>query len=190
MKQKHLFIQLILQLILLTTSLALAESRFLEKNYLHVRQQGFVHVDCRNTGFGDSYNSFWCEGSFLSPTSAAHFVTTQRSDLHHVSMKIITAEGETTAQWRLNRFTGKTLFSIPLWGNSGILRLGTNRIQYSVENKANQSLETGAMETVVSDSPLRECRPILITSMDPSDCQFPGFACQQLSFPRSECRGR
>lgn len=176
-----------LVLILFTNSLATAASSFVEKNYLHIRQQGKVQVTCR-APYADEYASFWCEGSYLSPATSAHFTTSKRSDLHHVTLTIQNADGSHTKEWRLNSSNGKTWFSIPLWGANGILTEGPNKIHYSVEAKNSQVIETGDFETTVSQAPVRECRPLWLNSSNSMDCQAPGYACSQLNFPRTECQ--
>jgi hypothetical protein len=172
---------------LFVSALALASSTFTEANYSHIRQEGRVHIEC-DDGRNRDYNTFWCEGSYLSPSDAEHFVTTKRDDLHHVTLTTVNNRGSRTEDWRINSWTGKSIFSIPLWGGAGILALGTNNIHYSVETKTNEPLEQGDFEVEVDQPPTRECREIWVRSSNTIDCRSPGYACSELSYPRNECR--
>jgi hypothetical protein len=180
--------QLLLSFSILITSVfqAQANSTFVEKEYHHIRQQGWVHVRC-DDGFSQDYGTFWCESAYLSPSGAATFKTSKRPGLHHVALVVENAEGTLKDSWRLNTFNGKTFLPIPLAGAGGILALGHNHIAYSVETKQNQVLETGAFETHVDQPPVRECRQIWVNSSNLFDCRTSAYACRQLDYPRSEC---
>lgn len=178
---------LILLTILSSSSMASATSAFTEKNYQHIRQEGRVHVEC-NDGMNQGYNSFWCEGSYLDPAGAEHFKTQKRDGLHHVALTVQNAEGTFKTTRRLNSWNGKTWLKIPLWGSSGILAVGQNSIDYSVENSDDQPLEQGQFLVKVTEPAVRECRPMWVHSTNMFDCQMASYACQQLSWPRSECQ--
>jgi hypothetical protein len=182
---KSLLIYLGIVTTLATT--ANAKSTFIESNYYHIRQEGRVQVNC-NDGFQQDFNSFWCEGSYMSPASAAYFKTDKPAGFHHVKLHVQNSAGSTEDQWRLNPLTGKTFLPISLWIGSGILELGTNQVSYQVQTKQNDVIEKGTFTTDVHQPPVRQCRMIFVQSSNLFDCQSPSFACRELDYPRSECR--
>ncbi len=168
-------------------SMAYGGTSFTESHYQNIRQQGRVHVEC-NDGLNQGYNSFWCEGSFLDPADEEHFKTDKREGMHHVSLLITNSDGQRKVIRRLNSFNGKTWLSVPLWGTNGILTLGRNQINYVVETSNDEPLEAGKFMVEVTQPPVKECRPMWIRSANMFDCQMPGYACQQLTWARTECQ--
>jgi hypothetical protein len=165
---------------------AFATSSFTAPEYHHIRQEGRVHVSC-DDGFSHNFNSFWCEGSYMSPSSAAYFKTSKPAGFHHVKLRVANADGTFEDQWRLNPLTGKTYLPISLWVGSGLLEVGQNLIHYSVENKQNNLIEEGEFATTVVQPPVRQCRPIYVNSSNTFDCNSPSYACRELDFQRVEC---
>lgn len=171
-------------------SVSFAQPQFVQDKYQVIHQEGQVYITCSD---GLSYDHRWydCKGSFLSPTESEYFVSSKNSKNHHVRLAVQNQKGSATDTWLLNSWNGKSLFSISLWGPSGILSQGHNQIHFSVETTENEILEQGDMSTMVEDtSSVRQCEPLAVRSSNIFDCYSPRYACEFLNMDQSECRSR
>lgn len=171
---------------LYVSSLSFASSTFVASDYVHIRQEGRVHVRC-DDGMDYTYTSFWCQGSYMTPEEQVYFRTTLRKGIHHVRMTFTNDQHTKSDTWRLNGISGKSFFKISLIGSAGVLVPGKNKIQYSVEERNNQILEEGTFETMMTEPPIRQCRPIYVRSVEMMDCRSKAFACRQMNYPHSNC---
>lgn len=156
-------------------------------SFQQVRLEGYLRVQCP-----DSVIETHCGDTFLNPWPYDVFIGPQKAEIISLRLRAFSAENEpreieSVYDGRSGRSEEinlgvSSIFQRPL------LRLGQNRIEFTLRNRQGRIVEQGTFEVTVQRGAIRNCGPREIHSNYRNDCGLPYSFCQQYFKEQKYCQ--
>ena len=164
-----------------------AQARFSRgDNFQYVNIDGYLTIICKNrtktVTCRDVFMDPWPYDVFVGPRNFhAEVVDLKATDGKEIQSAVVDYDGQTgrSADVNIGVFS---LFQKPL------LRVGENRVRYSLLDRTGKVLETDVFAVSVTRGKSRTCDAREMHTENPDDCDLPYSSCQQYFKNQNFCR--